>query len=323
MTFRYLCKKCMFNANNFNDIKRHLNKKNLCKKNIDSINYSDDLLLILSLLPYQDNDNEIIEKLNYLKNSDIIFKNKNKLFNDIFIVEKNKSKNCIYCDKEFNKISDLKEHILVKCFFDELQKENKINKINKNITINNNSTTEYNLENSLNTTNNINNINNINIYLEIKSPIPFDNEWDLSKINRDYLTFSKFMYSKLLEEILKNEINLNVIIDKNNDSGIVYKNNIDKYIQMKLKDIVDNTMDKLKKHLLDINNSFTDNILQEFIDMSKNIIENKYDTYKNNKDIQNSVKEIISNIYEEKKEEAICISNNFHNEIIKNIHKGY
>ena len=61
------------------------------------------------------------------------------------------------------------------------------------------------------------------------------------------------MYTELLEEILKNDINLNVIIDKTNDSGMVYKNNIDKYIQMKLKDIISNTMEKLNNHLNDIN----------------------------------------------------------------------
>jgi len=51
---------------------------------------------------------------------------------------------------------------------------------------------------------------------------------------------SQFMYTELLEEILKNDINLNVIIDKEKNSGMVYKNNIDKYIQMKLKDIISN-----------------------------------------------------------------------------------
>jgi len=48
------------------------------------------------------------------------------------------------------------------------------------------------------------------------------------------------MYTELLEEILKNDINLNVIIDKDNDSAMVYKNSVDKYIQMKLKDIISN-----------------------------------------------------------------------------------
>jgi hypothetical protein len=59
------------------------------------------------------------------------------------------------------------------------------------------------------------------------------------------------MYKNFLKEILNNEINLNVVIDKeNNDYCMVYKNNIDKYIQMKSKDIVENTMKKLNCQLL-------------------------------------------------------------------------
>ena len=42
--------------------------------------------------------------------------------------------------------------------------------------------------------------------------------------------YCKKTYTRLLEEILNDEINLNVIIDKEKDSGMVYKNDIDKYI---------------------------------------------------------------------------------------------
>ena len=321
----------MFNANNFNDIKRHFNKKKQCKRSIDSFNYSDDYLFILSLLSDQNNNNELIDKLNYLKNSDIIFINKDKLFNDIFIIEKDKNKRCIYCDKEFNKISDVKEHIIMNCFYNQIK--NNTNNFNNKYEIfdsNNDIKNSFNTNNITNitniTNNNNNNNNNINIYLEIKSPIPFDNDWDTSKIDRikkEHLVVSNFMYSKLLEEILKNEINLNVIIDKNTDTNIVYKNDIDNYIQMKSKDIIDNTMDKLKKHLLEINSTLKENILIDCIDISKKIIENKYNTYKNNKVIQSSVKEIISKIYEDKKEDALNISKNFNNEIMKTINKGF
>ena len=315
MSEKYVCKKCMFSCCNFNDIKRHINKKKPCQKIMDSFNYSDDQLLILTLLSKINITDKIEEELNYLKKSDIITKNKDKLFNDIYMIEKKKLKNCIYCSNEFDKLIDLKKHILVKCFFNQVMDKNNINILN-NI-------------NNLNNSNNIINItnNNItNIYVKIKSPIPFDSDWDISKIdkiNREHLAFSNFMYTKLLEEILKNEINLNVIIDKNNDLGIVYKNDIDRYIQMKSKDIVDNTMDKLKNHLIKINNDSKDSILFECIDIGKKMIENKYDSYINNDIIQKSVKDIISKIFDEKKEEAITISNNFQNEIMKNIDKGF
>ena len=115
------------------------------------------------------------------------------------------------------------------------------------------------------------------------------------------------MYTGLLEEILKNEINLNVIIDKNNDSGVVYKNDIDKYIKMKSNDIVDNTMKKLKKHLLDINKDCKEVCLTECLDFSKKIIENKHIDYENNININNSVKNCISNIFCKKKENIIFV----------------
>ena len=50
MSEKYVCKKCMFSCCNFNDIKRHINKKKPCQKIMDSFNYSDDQLLILTLL---------------------------------------------------------------------------------------------------------------------------------------------------------------------------------------------------------------------------------------------------------------------------------
>lgn len=47
------------------------------------------------------------------------------------------------------------------------------------------------------------------------------------------------MYTNLLKTILDNENNLNVIIEKDTNEGVVYKNNMEKFIKMNLKDIVD------------------------------------------------------------------------------------
>ena len=131
------------------------------------------------------------------------------------------------------------------------------------------------------------------------------------------------MYTKLLEEILNNEINLNVIIDKNNDSGIVYKNDIDKYIKMKCKDIVDNTMEKLKKHLMEINDESQTTSILECLELSKQSIELKHETYKNNQKIQENVKNLISKIFEDKKDDAVNISNVIKNKDLENIEKGF
>jgi len=86
------------------------------------------------------------------------------------------------------------------------------------------------------------------------------------------------MYTDLLEKILKNDINLNVIIDKEKESGMVYKNNIEQYIHMKMKDIIDKTMTKLNVHLNDINKSDT-NSFQEVIKYSRQMINKKYIDY--------------------------------------------
>ena len=117
---------------------------------------------------------------------------------------------------------------------------------------------------------------------------------------------------------------LNVIIDKDNDSGIVYKNDIDKYIQMKSKDIVENTMNKLNKHLLEINSDAKDNIEDEVVDLSKKIINNKYKSYKKNNNIKKNVSDILSNIFNDKKDDALNISNKIQDKIINNLSKeGY
>jgi hypothetical protein len=117
------------------------------------------------------------------------------------------------------------------------------------------------------------------------------------------------MYTNLLTEILKNEINLNVIIEKNNDSGIVYKNDIDKYIKMKSEDIIDKTMLKLKEHLLSMNHESEDHCLKDFLNMSKKVIEKKYEDYiENNDNLKDNVSNIIKNIYNTKKDDALEVS---------------
>ena len=130
------------------------------------------------------------------------------------------------------------------------------------------------------------------------------------------------MYTNLLTEILKNEINLNVIIEKDNDSGIVYKNDIDKYIKMKSEDIIDKTMLKLKEHILSMNNESEDHCLKDFLIMSKKVIEKKYDDYiENNDNLKDNVSNIIKNIYNTKKDDALEVSKTVLNDDLSTI--GY
>jgi hypothetical protein len=190
---------------------------------------------------------------------------------------------CNICNKIFTKKHNLTKHLLV-------HKDKEINNVNINI------------------------INNINIHY----PIPFDKDWDLSKIdelNIYKLLFSNFMYSKLLEEILKNEINLNVIIEneKNSDFGLVYKNDSDKYVNMKINDILESSMNKLNKHLLTLNNNLDPNIMNNHILTIKELINKKFDEYNKNNITHENVDKIIIDRYSKVHQDAVKICNKINN----------
>ena len=168
---------------------------------------------------------------------------------------------------------------------------------------------------------------NTNIFFEInaqnKTPIPFDNDWDISKISEEHKTkimVSNFMYTTLLDEILKNNENLNVIIDKEKESGMVYKNDNEQYKQMKLTDIIDTTMNKLHKHLKDINNNDNGKTLKEVITFTRQIIDKKYIDYNKDENVKEGVTQCISKSYENIKDAAIEFAKSIPN---NNLYDGY
>jgi hypothetical protein len=289
----YKCNRCdIYETEKFNDMKKHFNRKNLCKQSEKYMFLSDDQMLCMSLIPFCKNKEN---NMKHLENSNIISKNKKILFEELNKIERNKLKKCICCNKEFNLIYDLKKHFIMDCFLTTLNKP-EIKIINQNINSNNNNSYNINITN--------------NIYVDSKPPLSFDNNWNLSQISeseRSNIMISNYMYTKLLEEILKNEINLNVIIDKDKESGMVYKD--DKYIQMKLKDIIENTMKKLNNHLNEINKEHT-HAFDEIIKYTRRMINKKYDDYNNNSNIQEGVKKCMAELFESKKSEAINIAKN-------------
>ena len=325
MFINYSCKKCNnFYTKNLKDLKKHLTKRQLCPKTNESFLFSDDQLLATSILPNDNIYNIKIEETYHLKNSNVINKNKEELFLIFKSIEKfTKNIYCRYCTKQFSTIMELKKHLILSCFFEELKKRENKKELTTEIT-NNSNNTEINSNNKydiINNSNNTINNNTYNITIEIKNPIGFDNQWDLSKINeankRD-ISFSNCMYTNLLEEILKNEINLNVIIDNDNDSGMVYKNDIEKYIQMKSKDIVDNTMKKLNEHLMEINKD-NKKSLEDIIKIGKNKIIKKYEDYEQDDNIQKYVEYAICGVFENKKLDAISLAiKNRKSEILNN-----
>ena len=323
----YKCNRCdKYETNKFSDMIKHFSRKHCCKKLESKIFLSDDQILCLSIIPYTNNNHNIEEnETQHLEKSNLIDYNKKELFDELDIIEKNKCKICKYCNKNFLLINDLKKHIIINCFIKYLQnkviennEQKDMNNSNTNINNNNIDTENSNLYNkcdmtnskntNINTLNNVNNNNiNNNIYFDIK-PVQFNEDWDISKISngdKGNIMISQFMYTELLEEILKNSANLNVIIDKEKDTGLVYKN--DQYIQMNLKDIVSNTMEKLNEHLNHINKTHP-NTFKEIITFSRQMINKKYIDFVNNTDIQNGVGECMSNIYEKVKPEATNIA---------------
>ena len=119
--------------------------------------------------------------------------------------------------------------------------------------------------------------------------------------------FSKIMYTKLLEEILKNNINLNVILDKDGKTALVYDNKDDekKYINMDIQEIIEKSMEKLNKNLLDIIKNSDDTV--NYLDTCEKEINDKFQKFLENKETQITVSKYLSNIYENKKDDAIKI----------------
>lgn len=311
---QYICYRCNYTKDSYYYIKRHLNKKNICNKtSMDSIKMSDDQNIVLSLIPYHNEIHDInIEDLRHMNNSNILFLNRHNLFEILDEIEINKMKTCKFCTEEFSKMYDLRYHIVTKCFYKYLCNENE-KKNAKNIEFNNsNGNNVYNNNIINNITNNGNNITN-NIYLEIKPPVPFDNDWDLSRLDENIkarLLLSQIMYTTLLDEILKNENNLNVIIDKDSKSGLVYKNDVEKYTPMKLIDILDESMDKLKNYLLQINDeaSTKEEFERQILRYGKAMVLSKYRNYKESNNIKANVNHLITNLFDKKKKEAIDVS---------------
>ena len=334
MSIIYKCKKCEHTTSHFNDMKKHINKKKSCAKNINAFTYSDDQLLVYTFVPYINNIQNLDENnIEYLHNSKILCGNKSKLFEVLEDIKKQKLKKCKYCNEEFDKIIDLRKHIIVNCYYHHFIKNNilidnsersvhsnstdikEATLDNSNNLINNTNSNNISIlnnitDNSTSITNNITNNNNIKIYLN--NPVPFESDWDISEISQDTKTkliVSQMMYTKFLEEILKNDKNLNVIIDKDNDSGIVYKNDIDKYTKMKSNDIVENTMEKLYRQLHNFNKDEKE-ALPDVIDYSKEMIKYKYTQYEKNPTLKKSVNKLLFDIYDNRRDKALKIANN-------------
>jgi len=294
----YECKRCNFRSKQKTGMIRHLTRKNKCIKNIQSYKYSDDDLFNLSL--------------NLIKEDELNNDSLNK---------------CNLCNKNFSTKGNLKKHIKkhedglipnIICDEDLLDYTN-INDNNKT-NFNINTETLIKDKNSNQTINNITvnqQFNNYNI-INMKYPNSFDKEWDLSQISYEQKLFliscCTTKYSELLKFILQNEDNLNVIIENETNTGLIYKNDTEKYIHLNKSEIITQSLTKLntplnnlcKEVLLKNNNpNFKKDLEYESLSMNKKFLDYK----SNHNNIKSGVENIISDIFNEKKDKTINIMN--------------
>ena len=266
----YECKRCFYQCYQLNDMKKHLNKKTICIRILESYHYKESELLNLSLTRKNE---QIIKENNFV---------------------------CDNCNKNFCTQSNLTRHKKLFCKNTKINTENEINSDNKNeINSDNKNVLNYNI------TNNYNNIINVNINL-INS---FDENWTTSHIDdktKCLLLLNNSKFIATLENILENEVNLNVLLDNTSENGLVYIK--DNFVNMDVKDIIKKIMNKLYNKLCDFKNDIFDkkiNIDTKLLEDHIKIAYNKYNNYTDDIKVQEYVDLFIKDIYNKKKEDTL------------------
>lgn len=321
---QYMCFRCNYKTKYIGSMRKHFNNKKRCERCTDSLKYSDDEILKLSFMDYNDSVKISFDK--NIKNMNRIKKSKNEMIDEIKNIFKEKRKSCNYCNTHFDTIKDLRNHILTQCIEIEIiNSENEKNKKDDNILNTNNI---YNTNQSYNSNSNNNNNITINIISNNLSHkvMSFDKEWDTSHLSHEtklQLFLSTMKFTKTLEYILKNDANLNVLLDKENEYGYIYKDTDEKIHKMKRSDIIDESFGKLYNHLKDFSNEILINdnfsINKKVIISENEITDEKFNNFNNNNEIKKSVENLVSNIFVSQTEK---IKDNFKN-IIVEIEKGY
>lgn len=301
----YTCYRCnKYKSTNKSYMYIHLCKNIKCPSDILTLKYSDDEI-VKSSLSYNKNS-ELLEYKDYK-----ITKKTSEFIDELKDIYKTKRKKCNYCDKVFSKYKQLENHIFFCIYINneiitennkELEFKNIINN-NKNNIINN-TINNYNIDT-------INNYNiNINLNIPDKNIVSFDKDWSTEHLDINsklLLFFSNFTnkYTKTLELLLDNDMNKNVLLDDESNTGTVYKNA--RLEKMKIKDIITNSIDKLHKHL----NDFSTEIIKKCEGINDEIIKSvAKDTrfellnYKNQKEHKIDLTPLIISIFNKYKDDT-------------------
>jgi hypothetical protein len=264
----YECKRCKFRSKFKNDIRRHLDRKIKCGKDLDAYNYNDQELYKLSLVKIVIKEEEDKIKLT-----------------------------CIHCKKIYSRLDSLNRHKLI-C----KKTNNELTSLNTIIT----NESEYN-KNIFIKDNNFN----------LKS---FDEDWSIEHIDhylKLFILLSQTKYTDFLKEVMKNKENLNIILEKNSDSCLIYKNKT--YVKIKINELFDRLMVKINEQLQKI----FDEYLSEKHNIEKSVLNTikyekinnniKLEDYMNNSTLKKIVDTILLDILNKNREYALLVSKNLGN----------
>jgi hypothetical protein len=282
----------------------HLCKNNKCQIHPESLKYSENEIIKYSLFSVNNLKNFILNNDEYN-----VTKTPNEFIEELKDIYKKSRKNCIHCNKIFENYNDTLNH-LFECININSNKINNINIIN--ITNNTNIINNNNITNNININLTLPNQTNSNESINILS---FDQDWNTDHIDnytKIILFLSDFavQYKNTLETILENDINKNVYIDNNTNTGLVYRNK--NFEIMKIKDIVSESISKINKNL----NNFSKDILN-IESLNKEIIKDiakdtrfKFINYKNNNnnneiDLDKTITSVFNKYKDDTKENYI------------------
>lgn len=295
----YKCHRCDYTTDRKSSIYNHFSEgKKKCALSVFGLKYNNDELIKYSLCKKSDHD-----KFSNRTSKYNISKTTSEFIQELKYSYKNSLRTCKFCNKNFQKYSDLEYH-LFECI--EINDDDiKNNIINIDNSINN--------DNSITNNNNItNNINNYHIHFDNKKLISFNDEWNTDHLNIDKkicLFLSTFKFTKTLECILENDTNKNILMNNDNKTGIIYNgDDQNQFDTLNSEDILKKSIMKLYKHLKD----FEDEIIQtntkdyliptKLINQSSKILDDRINDYKKNDTTKESVNNLISNIFNKYKE---------------------
>ena len=105
-------------------------------------------------------------------------------------------------------------------------------------------------------------------------------------------------------------------MDKNTNKSMIYKNENEAFKELSLEELTNLTMEKLHKHLTLFHEETKKNnkyLFEESVLVKeREVLDNKLNEFKTNKDLQKNVEKLIGDIFNSKKEETVKLYKDLH-----------